>query len=313
MVAFSPTDAALNAFQKRSRRFVLARATIVYLLLRLVLGALFFALTWQSWSAILDWYGQAMRSISTGAGPSQPPLDAFFAVLPWGLLTGLAGLILFAAFEAACLRWIVRGETGGALTLDFSADTWRVFAIYWIWFGLAIAGVIAIVCFYGALRVLSSLHDVMSVVALLIGALAPLGLIALCVFCAVRLAPAAALSVARRKLTFFAAWPATRGVFWPLLGGYVIVFVCYLVVALIADALLQLPFAAAIGPAWQNLILGDGDAGAFVETVMQTFTQPLYIALGVLYVVVTMALACVFYVAWFGVAARAVSVAKGQA
>jgi hypothetical protein len=38
-----------------------------------------------------------------------------------------AFFVLTAAFEAACLRWLIRGESGGGfLGLQLGADTWRV-------------------------------------------------------------------------------------------------------------------------------------------------------------------------------------------
>ena len=312
MAELSPVSAALFAFQRREQRFVLTRATLAYLALRIVVGAAFFALTWSSWGAILHWYAEAIRGVSTGGDPTAPPLEVFAAVAPWAAVSGLLGLVIFAAFEAACLRWMVRQEPGGPFGIGFGADTWRVFAIYWMWFACLLAVTVGVVAFYLALRTLAGLHQVLQVAAMLIGALAPLGLIGVLLWVGVRLSPAAATSVASKKLTFFGAWGATRGRFWPLLGAFVLVFVGYLVAATVLDAILRIPFTSALMPAWEQLIVGGGSPADFIAKLQEVFSQPTYIAFGVLYIVMITALACVFYVAWFGVNARVVHAAQAQ-
>ncbi|MBY0565028.1 MAG: hypothetical protein K2P58_12680 [Hyphomonadaceae bacterium] len=305
MAEFSPVSAASFAFQRRGQMFVLTRAALSYLALRIVLGAAFLALTWSSWSPVIAWYAEALREISTGSEPSAPTLQVLAAIAPWVALSGVLGLVVLAAFEAACLRWMVRHDPGGALGMNFGADTWRVFAFYWIWFALGLAFVVAIAAFYVALRAISGLHGALQILTV-VGALTPLALIGLLVWVGVRLAPAAALSVANKRLVFLQAWSVTRGKFWPLLGGFVIVLVAYIVAATIFDTILRIPFAAVLTPAWRELLLGGGSSAEFIETLWATFSQPMFMALGGVYLVVATALSCVFYVAWFGVNARVV-------
>lgn len=306
MVELSPVAAALNAFKKRDQRFVLTRATLAYLVLRIVLAGAFFAVTWQSWGTILIWYAETIRNVSTGGEPAAPPLEVFAAVAPWAALSGIIGLVVFAAFEAACLRWMVRNEPGGALGVSFGPDTWRVFAIYWMWLALGLVVIVGVIAFYVALRALAGVHQALQLVTMLIGALAPLGLIGFVIWACVRLSPAAAATVANRKLTFFGASGFTRGAFWPLLGAFVLVLVGYYVAATILDAILRIPFASALMPAWQRLVVDGGSPADFMAALQQTFAQPIFIGFGVLYAMALTSLACVLSIAWFGVNARAV-------
>jgi hypothetical protein len=312
MAELSPVNAALFAFRKRERAFVLTRATIVYLLARVLMGVALLAATWPLWRGFFEWYLDAIRAVGGGGEPTMPPLETFLALAPWMGLSGLLSMLLFAAFEAACLRWMIRGETGGPLGLNLGADTWRVFAIYWIWALLAVAVCIAAALLLLALRALAGLHGVLQILTMLLGALAPLGIASVLLWVGVRLAPAAATSVAYKRLTFFGAWPLTRGKFWPLLGAFVIVFVGYLVAALITQTLLRMPFAAALMPVWHDLVFGGGDVEGFIRELQRIFSQPVYIAFGVLYAAVAIALSCVFYVTWFGVNARAVAASQEE-
>ena len=41
-----------------------------------------------------------------------------------------------AAYEAACLRWMLRGEAPGLVGFTFDHDMWRVYGVYWCWVGV---------------------------------------------------------------------------------------------------------------------------------------------------------------------------------
>lgn len=306
MAELSPVEAALFAFKKRDKRLVLTRAALGYLAARALVAIAFLALAWPLLQPVVTWYVDTIRSVMAGGEMPAPPLQSFAALAPVVLASGLVSMTVLAAFEAACLRWMLRGEVRGPLVLNFGADTWRVLAVYLLWFVAGIVCFAAIIAVYATLRVLSGLHPAIGVVTLLLGALAPLAIAGCAIWFAVRLAPAAACSVAAQRLTFFGAWRATRGIFWPLLGGFVIVFVAYLIAATITGALLRLPFAYALEPVWRDVVLNGADPGALLEALSATFSQPTYMAFGALYVAVTVALACVFYIASYGVNACAV-------
>jgi hypothetical protein len=297
-------DATFFAFKKREPRHVLTRAAVAYLAIYLLLAAVYLAATWTSLSALLSWYFGMAGSLAQGGAFTGPPPEAL-AMLPAGGLLALACLVLFAALEAACLRWLVRGESGsGVLGLTAGADTWRVLATYLVWLGLFIGFCIVVAVFYALCGVLADVGGAAQIVALLLGALAPLGFLALLIWGAVRYAPAAAMSIARGRFAFFEAPRATRGRFWELLGSFLILWVIYFVAATIVGQIIQIPLMQQMAPMMRDMMSGDvSRIGEHMQTLM---TSPTYIAVMAVYSVVSAILALVFYIAMFGVNARAV-------
>jgi len=253
-------DATFFAFKKRDKRFVLTRAAIGYLVIYAVLVAVVAALSWNSLGPLVAWYAQTVQSMLQGGEGSAPPPQVL-ALTPYLGLLSLLSLVLFAAFEAACLRWLVRGESGGGLLgLTFGADTWRVLATYFVWLGLFIAFAILVAVFYALCVVVANMGGPARLVALLLGALAPLGFIALMIWGGVRFAPAAANSIARRRFAFFEAPRITRGRFWELLGSFVILIIGYIVVSMIGETVLGLPAQSAMAPVTREIMTGEADS-----------------------------------------------------
>lgn len=301
-------NATFFAFKKREQRFVLTRAAVGYFLIYLLLTAAYFALIWTSLGALIGWYGEAMQAASQGGEPSAPPVE-LFTLAPYAAAFAILALILFAAFEAACLRWLVRGESGGGvLGLTLGADTWRVFATYFLWLGFFIAFSILIVLFYVATQAISSLGGAATLMAIVLGALAPLGFLALLIWGAVRFAPAAATSIARGRFAFFEAPAVSRGRFWPLLGAFVILWVGYCVIVFIAGQIIQIPAQQAIQPVIRDMMTGSGgDIGA---RMMEAMSSPAYLISMGAYMVLSAIASTVLYIALFGVNARAVLAAE---
>lgn len=306
MSEISSLDIARFAFHKREARFVLTKAAAAYAVASTAVGALALAASWPHVSALAGWYIEALSVLSEGGEPGLPPTDVLYAFGPIGLVAGLVGWVLFAAFEAACLRWLVRSEKGGGLWgIGAGADTWRVFAVHWIWLGLGLAGAVAVAAFYLLMRAFAGLHPIAQMLAILVGVLAPLGIFASLIWFSVRLSPAAALSIARGKLSFFGAWEVTRGRFWNLLGAFVIAGAAYLLVATIVGGLMRIPIDQAMAPIMADVMRGGANGVAVLDRLRETLFTPLYIALFAFYAVVTRVIAIVFYVAWFGINASA--------
>ncbi|MGH6950204.1 MAG: hypothetical protein ACREH4_04995 [Vitreimonas sp.] len=311
MAEASPVDMALSAFRRREQRFVLTGASIVYVIVSFLLTAALLAAAFPVISALSAWQFESMRVLGEGGEPPRPPLGPIISLTPWLVGAGLLGLLLYAAYEAACLRWLVRGERGGVFGLTLGPDTWRVFACYFVWFALAIASALLIVGVYIGLSAVRDAASVLLLGVVFVAALAPLALGALMIWCAVRLSPASAVCVSQRRFAFFDAWKTTRGRFWELLGAFVILLAVYFGVGAFASVLIRIPMTQATYPLMQE-VLGGGTVEEIIERARASFTAPLTVALVALYALVTTVLAMLLYVGWFGINARAVLVALDE-
>ncbi len=310
MTEANSLDATLFAFKKRDRRFVLTRATFAYLLLALALGAAYVGAIWPLLDDLFRWYIDVVHSVTKGVAPPSPPMRALMSFAPWALLYTIIGGLLRAAYEAACLRWLVRQESGGGLLgLRFSADTARVFATYLVWIGLLLALCIGVITFYLGVRAISAIGGPFGVIATIIGAITPLCVGAIAIWVAVRLAPAAAIIVARERFAFFGAWGVTRGRFWPLLGAFFLLIVGYFVITSVMGQIAQFPLQQKIAPVMVSVMSGAELERAFALLRQELLTPPFLALLGV-YIAAATVLACLFRVAFFGVNARAVLAAQ---
>ncbi len=306
MAETSPVDAALFAFRKREQRFVLTGASVAYVIASLGLAAAALVAAWPALASLMAWYAQVMRDVAAGGEPSGingEALQALAAVAPWWGVFTLLSLLLYAAYEAACLRWLVRGERGGVLGLTLGPDTWRVFACYFVWLALGITFLVLVIGLYVGFNAVSNAAPILRLGVMLVAALAPLALAALTIWGAVRLSPATAACIAQRRFAFFDAWKATRGRFWELLGAFVILLAVYFGVATFASILIRIPMAHATYPLMQEVLAG-GTIEAIIERARESFSTPLVVGLTAVYVLVTTVLAMLLYVAWFGVNAR---------
>jgi hypothetical protein len=213
-----PLNATFFAFRKRERGGVLMRASLAFVIAALVLYAAFIAVFWTQLAPIISWYADL---IATMAGGQYDPNAMAGMTLPAGIgFVALGAIVwlfffcvLFAAYEAACLKWMIHGETGGFMGLSLGADTWRVYGTYWLWFLLYIGFSIVMGILLGvfmmvfAANALGGGADPSSVLlALPVYYVVQYGLM---IYFGVRFAPAAATSVARRKFSFFQAWTVT--------------------------------------------------------------------------------------------------------
>lgn len=306
MSEFSAVQAGLYAFRRRERRFVLTGATIGYLIGVCLIGAAFVAAAWPALSGLISWYASVFHAASNGGSPPQPEPAIFLAVAPWYGGYILITLVWMSVYEAACLRWMVRGETGGVLGLSFNGDTLLVFFTYLLWFVLWIAFCVAVGVFYGALIAVNAAAPALRILMMVLGALAPLGLISLLLWLSVRLSPAAATSVARQKFAFFGAWGVTRGRFWDLLGAFFIILAIYIAVSFTAQALVRIPMTQAMYPVMTQA-MQDVDFASLMSHLGEAFSSPLIAGVLAAYIAVSLVLSCVMRLAWFGVNAYVVA------
>lgn len=300
-----PLDATFFAFKKCERSFVLTSAAIAYYLVVLTLGAIFLALTWGLWSPLIAWYLEAIGAMSSGGTPSEPPRELVLAIAPFSLLSIPISLLAFAAFEAASLRWLVRGEAGGGLFgLKLDADTWRVFGVYLCWILFFICLVVAVGIFYALLMALGSLGGAARIIAMLLGGLAPIGALGLLIWGAVLFAPAAATSVGRGKFSFMSARRVSSPRYWPLFTSYLLVIIGYIVIGSVIGAILQLPLNSAMSPILTSVLSG-GDSQDALTSLREALLTPAMIAVIAVNMLVSLVLSVVYYIAMFGVNARA--------
>jgi Na+/H+ antiporter NhaC len=218
---------------------------------------------------------------------------------------------LLAAYEAACLRWMIRGEVKGLFGLALDADTLRVYFTYWLWFFLLMALYVLLWIVVGAAIVgvamsAGSSADPAAVMGpgFLIAMLLFLGMILGMIYFGVRFAPAAATSIAKRRFAFFDAWTVTKGRFWALLGSYLLLFLMYFVGIVI--------LGVAAGVAMGFSLFGQMQAGAepqSMEQMLALFASPsVWIPAVICYGLMIVG-AFMFYIALFGVNARAAQAA----
>lgn len=247
---------ALNAtfFTLKARsRMVLLPASLVMLAILAVIVALFL---WAGWGTFASFV-----SMFQGGEPSEEQVlrmvGGMFGMFGVMFLLLIPLYIALAAYEAGCLRWMIRGEAPGLFGMTFDADTWRVYGVYWCWLGVNLT-----VSTFASLLVMPIMFMTMgSVVAnpdpdpiammqWQLSTQLPLVLIqyAALIFIGVRFSPAAATSVARQRFSFFAAWTVTRGRFWALFGSWVILWLIFSVIYLIVSGIVLFAFFAQIAP-----------------------------------------------------------------
>ena len=306
-------NATFFAFRKREKAALLP-TTLAFAVIVLAMGAVFTALNWQAFVDYMNWVASISASNANSAAAGVPPsMDAMMppqsvmSIMPAYFLFLLGYYILLAAYEAACLRWMIHGETSGLFGLSLGADTWRVYFSYWIWFLLLIA--FYIVCAIVAGGAMASVFMGMQggaepspaavIIPLVLGLLVVLALI----YFSVRLAPAAATSVARRKFAFFDAWKVSKGRFWGLLGAFVLLFLMFMVFVIAVEV----AFGVMVGMTAMNSV-GQAEPQS-AEEAFRAFATPQYMA-GIVALIVAITIASfLFYIALFGVNARAASLA----
>jgi hypothetical protein len=314
-------NATFFALRKRETGGVLTGASIAFLICAIVLFAGFVALSWATLAPFFTWYVgviSAANDPEAMAALGFPP--GLFEFIGLAFLWLFVVFVLYAAYEAACLRWLTRGETGGLFGLTLGADTWRVYLSYWVWLGIYMAGstalsfVMMFVVFAlamggaggsmdGEQMGVSFILAMVVMYALYYGALA---------YFAVRFAPAAATSVARGRFSFFDAWVVTRGRFWSLFGSFFLIYIMQFVAGLVLGIVaLFLLFGSVFAGLDMSAAATNPEAfmSAYMAALGQIFSNPTTIALFATYYIIATAIGLFFVVLMFGVNARAVQAA----
>jgi hypothetical protein len=134
-------------------------------------------------------------------------------------------MVIYAGFwsmmESAVLRRYVREE---GFRIGWGADEWRMLAVGLIWMVTFIGAYIALIL--GMVVLIAPLGGFISDGGgALIGIwmfIVTLTLLFVWLYVAVKLSPAGAMTIRDQKVTFFGAWGASKGRFWPVFGAFVV-------------------------------------------------------------------------------------------
>jgi hypothetical protein len=298
-----PLRATFYTLRKHGpRNGVIMGATLTTGVLLLALIGGFMALVFSAFAPL---YGQG----ATADGGQV--FGAVLSMIGLAFVLIFAIYLLFASYEAALLRWMIRGEAPGWFGMSLGVDTWRVYAGYWMWFVISLAVSLGVSAVITPFIVFSGFATSPSATAPDIGAILIMQLLinglyfAVMAFIGIRFAPAAATSIARRRFSFFDAWKVTKGRFWALFGSFFILMIGYLVVLGVFFGFL---FGSVFRTGFSGVNAAPQDAlGAFTSV----FTPQNLIIIGGLYLL--MFLAGIVYVVFsFGVNARAVIAAVDE-
>jgi hypothetical protein len=304
----TPLKATFFAFQKRegAQLFQAGLAYVISLILIvLAFGLGVFALFG---AAMLQSVAAADESSSTALAGSLLLLIPLYIVFLFGIF------VLMSAFEAGCLRWLIRGEKSAPFGLHFGKDMWRAYGTYWCWVIYAIVGGIGFFVVTGVLGMAAS--AALGQNGALLTGFAAFAYLIVWFYATVRLAPAAATCIAIGRFAPLKAWSATQSRFWPLLGSFVLLFLIYLVFFIAAWSV---QIGAMLGPSlaevdW-SLATSDPQAVSeqYEQAVLAGMTgmigNPTRLALYLGATIVMTVGGIVFYQLFYGVNARAAAVA----
>jgi predicted metal-binding membrane protein len=114
---------------KHRDRAVLLPATLVMIVLVALIVAAWAALNSRMFALMFE-----LTQLGSGQANEEQALAMFSGMMGLFLSTFLLLIPLYivvAAYEAACLRWMIRGEAPGLFGLTLNNDTWRVWGVYW--------------------------------------------------------------------------------------------------------------------------------------------------------------------------------------
>jgi hypothetical protein len=189
-----------------------------------------------------------MEALGDRSNPGQAlaTMGSFFGKM---VLLELAFLCLYTILLTAAQRAVLRPEEGGLAFIRIGGDELRMI-------GLALfLGFLFMIGYFIAAAILGVIMVAVGMASGAPGAMAPAAiigvLIILCLlmFFWVRVSLAFPLTLMRRRFVLGEAWRLSRGHFWTLFGGYIVLILIVLGLAIIASFALQ-------GSYWSQLMSG---------------------------------------------------------
>lgn len=155
----------------------------------------------------------------------------FIRVMGITFLIGLFKMAIFASAETAIYRNLIHKEDRGFFPLTFGMDELRVLGtrivVGLILYGVSI-GIYTVAALIGALLIGIADATNSSILGAISGLLiffVIIAAIAVFAWVAVRLAPSSAFSVKNRAFNPVASWKEMKGLVWPAVGSYLILYV----------------------------------------------------------------------------------------
>ncbi len=206
----------------------------VYLVFNIVVTGL---VLWGMWPFLEFVFDPAFsEQAANRAAPPPGFLAAFGQFMAVWPVFMLVWIVFYAMMDAALLRWLY--GRGAKLRMDGTMLRLVVVLIFW-----CVLPVVVFLPPWIALGVSIALGQIVStpvvVVLAIITTLLFLAALPLWFWVATRFAPAAALTVHDGRLRVFAAWSASRGRFWSVFGGFVIVWLVYIGASVALQILMQ--------------------------------------------------------------------------
>jgi hypothetical protein len=211
-------------------------------------------LTYLAWLTLGDFYIWMFQLAASGAEPSETEMLArmggVMAMVP---LISLGGIVIALMAQGAWLRLLTRQEIAAVFPFRLGGDELRLLATN---LGLIAIGIgayfafsfLMVIAAFGAAAVFSEGGDAAAGVAA--GLVVGIGLLAflvIAVFLSVRLSAAPALTVLEKRIAF-PAWGATKGVFWPVLGGYILTAIIIFILSFVVGGVVNFALLGAIWP-----------------------------------------------------------------
>nr|WP_321359188.1 hypothetical protein [uncultured Hyphomonas sp.] len=204
--------------------------------------------------------------------------NLFGGLLPWFLLGALASLVVWAMFMAATQRRYIRDE---AFSIRFGPDEFRMMVVGVVWYlGMSLMYVLPGLIMLPMFGMVSDFAngDISEneMAAFVLGRISIVALMFLVlfpafVFFATRFSPVFAMTVKEGRIAFGDAWIVSRGRFWPILGGYLIIAIVGGLVVGFASSIVQM----AVTPAFMGSVTQVEDA----SELRSIFTPALIVAL----------------------------------
>lgn len=275
---------------KHRERAVLLPATLVLIVILSLIAAAWVAINWNALVHMAGLFASFPTPGSKDAAAETAAMNLVFGMvgmIGWTILLLFPAYLAVAAYEAACLRWMIRGEAPGLFGLTLDADTWRVYGIYWCWFIAQmvvswVASIFTMPLMFATMgEIARNPHDIEAMLRWQLSVQLPIALIQYLplIFIGVRFGPAAATSIARERFSPLEAWTVTRGRFWALLGSFALIWL----IAFVAMTAAAMPLTLRMWPLFETMWSSPGDEQALRAYFEATFAPPTLVWVGLSY------------------------------